>query len=206
MTLPVTTGLRADPPRPSRAGIVQYLADLYAYLAGQGAPPVVASVSLDSSGGTITHTFASGYDYWLEVDGAVTLTDAVSVYLRANGVSTSSYAHIAMSDTSASPSVTPSGSNSDTQITLKGTASTIGNGTGESFDATIKIKAPASTAVHKRFIFECGWADLNGEEAHTFGSGRYKSTDALTSIFIGATGATPHFSAGTATLYRSKRP
>jgi hypothetical protein len=162
---------------------------------------LVASVALGASGGTITHTFAAGYDYWAIISQAVTRTDGVFVYLRMNG---------AAGGTAYSWRVATNGGNefdnSDSEIQLTGITFNVGSAANEEFGpCRIDFGEMSSASLFKRVNWQCGWTTAGSAEITANGHGMWQSAAAVTSIFIGASGGSPHFDSGVLTLYRSSR-
>ena len=162
---------------------------------------VADSVTLGSSGGTITHTFASGYDYWMEISGALPLTDGATVYLRFNDDSTATayWWELQYSGTSLFDA-------SDDAFDLSATQG-VGNFVADEYlSAHLNLDMMHSTSLYKHVHGTVNFKTAaNAIRTGTFGGG-WNSTSAVTSIEVYATGGTPHFASGTMTLYRSARP
>ena len=164
---------------------------------------VVQTVALGASGNTITHAFESGYDYILEIEDAIPLTDATTPFLRVNGDSGSNY-RWGMQQKDDVNTSSDANDTSDTEIHFVGGFG-IGTGTGEGFNASLRLRSFSSTSLHKVVSIFSEYKSASGRSTSVYGAGVWLNTAAVTSIFIGCTGATPHFASGIATLYRSKR-
>ena len=216
MTVRDPDTLRSGVQRASIDGIVDALRGLYTKDSTTGKPLLAGSMgrlelvqSQSATAATVDFTtgIVAGYDYEMDIEGLVLGTDGTAAWLRVStdggstykaGVSDYRWAFWAVADDGTSGA---GADIADSEITL---TAAFGNASGEHFDATVRIRSPGSTALHKRVMWHGAYATTVGLEVSVTGSGRYLATTAINGIRIMSSDGVA-FSAGTITLRRKWR-
>ncbi len=147
--------------------------------------------------GTITHTFAAGYDYWIDISRFVTTNDIVIVLLRMNGASGGTDYTWASYNT-----LTDDDLGTDSGIQLGGASSFGSNTNEEAGPFHIRIGEFASASFYKRISWFGGYNGTSGNPIWVSGYGVWTDSAAVTSIELTVAGG---FDSGVMTLYRSPR-